>query len=284
MGDRLLLKVCGAICAIDTAPSLFQPFTLTPTRPPIHADSSCVGVERNNWERYVICRCVRSVEKGRIASTSSYLDAAWYLVSSRSLRLMRVFRSTWLSRSVVTVLVASLVAVLGIPTLDPDERTSVHERWVRSHLALPLSSDAVSAVDRALEAATEEPTTSLRSFTQAFATAYQAISDRALVFGEPDSLPSLDALFATAGVDAVSLYSRLQHRVMHGGPPAVLPRFVAAGPSTSPPSSRGADALTATHAALHSAQQFAQGLVEQPVSVLHGCLLRLLWSAQPLGP
>jgi len=203
---------------------------------------------------------------------------------------MRVFRSKWLSRTVVTALVASLLAVLGIPTLERGERFSVHERWVRSHLALPLSAGAVSAVDRALEAATEEPTTSLRSFTQAFATAYQAITahpamhDRALGPDESGSLPSLEALFATAGVDAVSLYSRLQHRVVHGSPPAVLPRFVATGTSTSPPSARGADAWIATHAVPHVAQHLTRGGVGQLESSLRGCLLRLLWSAQPLGP
>ncbi|PEN13921.1 hypothetical protein CRI94_07650 [Longibacter salinarum] len=200
---------------------------------------------------------------------------------------MHHLRSTWLSRIVVAVLVASMVPLLAFQMPERTYQADQHASWLRSQLSVQLEASAASAVDRALDMAAEESPGSLRGYTAAFATAYEqlvASSHAAADVLEADRLPSLSALFATTDVDAATLFSHLRYRAMQGTPPAVLPRFQAT-PSAPVPSDspRVLGTSPAKHFPPVPCIDSADALFETPARVW-SVLLRTLWSAQPLGP
>jgi len=193
---------------------------------------------------------------------------------------MHHLRSTWLSRVVVTVLVAAMVPLLAVHMPERSQRSDEHAVWLRSHVSQQLSAPASSAVDRALDVAAKEAPHTLRAYTHVFAKTYEQL------VASPDApaLPTLSALFKATDVEAATLFSHLRYRAMQGTPPAVLPRYQA---TPSAPVPTGSPRVAGTPPAPHVPLQAAAVSVLAPhdlSSHTWGHLLRTLWSAQPLGP
>lgn len=195
---------------------------------------------------------------------------------------MHWFRSTWLSRVLVAVLAVGMLPMMGLHLPEGPE-TSAKARWLQAQVVSPLSADAQRVVDRALSEADAQNAGSLQAYTQAFAEAYEAASDELPSASPVSDLPTLGALFDAPDVDATALYAHLQGKTVLGGPPAVLPRLHAASVAslTAPPRSLSA---TVPPSGVPSAPVFTDTSLQQAATAVFACCLRLLWSAQPLGP
>jgi hypothetical protein len=184
---------------------------------------------------------------------------------------MRWLRASWTQRTLVSLLVASLGAVLFGATDLPSRHSASYADWVRTQLRAP----ADAALDDALAAADEQAHT-FEGFLEAFVTAYEA--------EHPET--SLARAFVARDLPKEALITYLQSRFSRVVGEAVLPRLVmmkATPSSPSPTSDRTAVGLTPVHAAAHAiaraelpAQRHAVARIVIP--------LRVLWDAQPLGP
>lgn len=195
---------------------------------------------------------------------------------------MRWLRSTWLSRVLVAVLAVGMLSMMGLHLPDGPQ-TSAKARWLQAQVVSTLDADAQRIVDRALSEADAQNARTLQAYTQAFAEAYEAASaDLSPASPAPD-LPSLGALFDAPDVDAAALYAHLQGKTVLGGPPAVLPRLHAASVTslTAPPRSLAA---VSSPSRVPSALVRTAPSLQQAAPSVFACCLRLLWSAQPLGP
>lgn len=195
---------------------------------------------------------------------------------------MRSLRSTWLRRVLVAVLAIGMLPMMGLQVPDGPQ-TSAKARWLQAQVVGTLSADAQRLVDRALSEADARNARTLQAYTQAFAEAYEgAVASPVPASSAPD-LPTLGALFDAPDVDAAALYAHLQDKTVLGGPPAVLPRLHAASVTslTAPP--RSLAAVGATSLA-PSAPALTDTSLQQTDARVFACCLRLLWSAQPLGP
>jgi hypothetical protein len=203
---------------------------------------------------------------------------------------MRFFRSTWMTRIVVAIMVASMTPFLGITVPERSNAHVQHANWLLSHLTGPIGSHTTAAIDTALRTAKAEGSSSLEAYTIAFARAYeeQVASSQtrraSAVSIEQSQLPPLEALFAGTGIDAASLYQHLRFRGMQGAPPAVLLRFQATPSAIAPTGSPRALGLLPETLVLPQATWTLISRLDETTSRSVGCLLSTLWSGQPLGP
>ena len=205
---------------------------------------------------------------------------------------MRFLRSTWMTRIVVTVMVASMIPFLGITVPERSSAHVQHANWLRSHLTGSIGAHTTAAIDTALQTAAAERPPSLEAYTIAFARAYEqqvALSrmSAAVPFDAsriPPALPPLESLFAGTGIDAASLYQHLRFRGMQGTPPAVLLRFQTTPSATAPTGPPRAFGLLPETLVLPQATWTLDSLLDEATDRFVGCLLATLWSGEPLGP
>lgn len=132
---------------------------------------------------------------------------------------MRWLRSTWQLRSLVILLMTSLVPVtLFVPgqSTAQSNASSAHAEWLRAQVAVAPEGDVEAALNEALDVAQATASAqSLQGFLQAFAEAYQA----------QEPAQSLAELFGTPDRTDDGFVEYLQRQFSEGLDVAPLPRF-----------------------------------------------------------
>lgn len=189
---------------------------------------------------------------------------------------MRWLRSTWRLRVLVALMAASLLplAIVMPEQASLSAAAQPQADWLRAQVENQPEGAAREAFEQAIEEAHASGAQTLDDFLQAFTEAYQ----------HQATGPSLAELFEAPDLSGEQLICYLQRRYAQVSGVAAVPRIRLTAKAASSPS-LDRSLSTISTAPVSFLWSVALGSSIRRIDVrTWGCLIHILFSAQPLGP